>query len=344
MTCLNVRQKGNWLGFPTSGMPDTDMSRSTPATPPPDALASTSAGPAAKRLFLATRPMFLPASVLPVLLGTAWGQRGEAQFQFSAFALALAAVVLVHAAANIVNDVYDDLGGTDRINNGRFGPFTGGSRFIQNGIMTGRQMFFWGVALLGLAAVPGLVLAAVEGPGVLAFGAAGLALGVLYSVPPVQLSARGLGEIAVGLAFGVLPVMGAAWLQSGTLDPGAFLLSLPVALWVADILLVNEVPDIAADAATGKRTLAVRLGPAGTARLFFVLNVVAAAFIGIAAALGVLPLPAVAAVLLVSAAIPAARAIARPGPNRPALLRAIKLTLAIHALGTLWLTGWAWLG
>jgi 1,4-dihydroxy-2-naphthoate octaprenyltransferase len=299
----------------------------------------------AKRLLTATRPMFFPASALPVLLGTAWGARLDGALDPGPFALALAATLSVHAGVNILNDVYDDLGGTDRINTGRIPPFTGGSRHIQEGVMTARQMFRWGVALLAFAAALGLALFAMKGPGALLFGAAGVTLGVLYSAPPVRLSARGLGEAAVGLGFGILPVTGAAWLQSGSLDWGGLLLSLPVALWVGNILLVNEIPDVAADGATGKRTLVVRLGLDGTRDLYVLLNVLAALCVVAAGAVGLVPLAAaLVALLLILAALGAARGMGRAADRRRALTRSIKATLAIHAAGTLWLAGWVWIG
>ena len=94
----------------------------------------------AKRLFLATRPMFISASVLPVLLGTASGWRAFGQLDGGVLLLGLAAIACVHAAGNVLNDVNDDRGGTDRVNEDRIFPFTGGSRFIQNEIMSRRGL------------------------------------------------------------------------------------------------------------------------------------------------------------------------------------------------------------
>jgi len=90
---------------------------------------------------------------------------------------------------------------------------------------------------------------------------------VFYSLPSVQLVARGVGEACIAVAFGLLPVCGAAWLQSGVIDWRACWSpsGRPV---VTLILLINEVPDRKADAAAGKRTLVVRLGVAGARRLY----------------------------------------------------------------------------
>lgn len=294
-------------------------------------------------LFLATRPMFFPASVLPVLLGTGWGYRVSGQLDLGSFGLALAAMVCVHAGVNVINDVYDDICGTDRVNPERISPYTGGSRFIQNGTMTTSQMTGWAVILFAIAVVIGAILFAAKGVGVVLFGLTGATLGVLYSMPPMRLSARGLGEAAVGLGFGILPVTGAAWLQSGSLGVGALLLSLPVSLWVANILLVNEVPDAEADGATGRRTLVVRLGPRGTWRVYLVLNGLAVGCVMLSIAAGLLPVAAIAAPLALGlASIPAARGIGRTDDRRLALTRSIKITLAIHGAGTLWLAGWVW--
>jgi len=100
----------------------------------------------AKRLFHATRPKFFPASVLPVLIGTTWGIQASGSFSASVFALALLATVCVHAASNVLNDVGDDSGGTDRQNEDRIYPYTGGSLFIQNGIMSASEMARLGIS------------------------------------------------------------------------------------------------------------------------------------------------------------------------------------------------------
>ena len=292
----------------------------------------------ARRLFLATRPKFFTASVLPLILGSLWGAIQAGSIDAVAFILSLAAIVFVHAAANVLNDVYDDLTGNDGPNEGRIYPYTGGSRFIQNGIMDVGQMARWGWLLLALGLGSGLALIAYKGLMVAAFGVIGVALAVLYSAPPVRLSGRGLGEIAVGIAFGVLPIMGAVWLQTGMLTADALLISLPTSFWVVAILMINEVPDVKADEASGRQTLAVKLGKAGSRWFYVGLLAAGLAAVGLIADRGLLPvwcliLPAALTVLGVKGSAAIALETADPAPLR----KAIEGTLGIHALGTIWL-------
>lgn len=293
----------------------------------------------AKRLFHATRPKFFPASLLPVVAGTAWGAVAAGGIDLTVAVLAVLATMLVHGAGNVLNDVGDETGGSDRRNTGRIYPYTGGSRFIQNRIMTTAEMARWGTQLLVAAAVIGLVLIWLRGIGVLWFGLAGVALGVVYSLGPLRLSSLGLGELAVAIAFGVLPVSGAAWLQSGTLDLPLLVFALPVSAWVAAILLMNEVPDIDADAAVGKATLPVRFGRTATGAIYVGLHLIAALSTLWLTAEGHLPLlaPAVPLVLL-ALSLRVAGAVRRSASDPAAVRGAIEFTLASHTIGCLWAT------
>lgn len=297
---------------------------------------------AAKRAFHATRPKFYPASVLPILAGTAWGAMVSAQVDLYLFVLALLATVCVHAASNVLNDVGDETIGTDRRNDKRIYPYTGGSRFIQMGILTQSSMARLGFSLLAIAALLGLALIIEKGPVILLFGLAGVALAVLYSLGPVKLSSLGLGEISVAAAIGVLPVTGAAWLQGAPIDLSLLLFSLPVSAWVAAILFINEVPDIEADGASGKNTLPVRLGLSASSRLYLAMQATAAIVVVVLTVQGQLPLltPLVPLGLLVLA-WRASIAIRTGIEDREKMTQAIESTLAIHTIGCLWLTGCA---
>jgi 1,4-dihydroxy-2-naphthoate polyprenyltransferase len=309
-------------------------------SPLPEDFSGDSVSATTKRLFHATRPKFFPASVLPVVAGSAWGVASSGTFDLTVFLLALLATVCVHAGSNVLNDVGDDSGGTDRQNDDRIYPYTGGSRFIQTGILNAATMARLGISLLTVAAIAGLALIAIKGVMILYFGLTGVLLGVLYSLGPLRLSSLGLGESAVGIAFGVIPVCGAAWLQGAALEIQLLIFSLPVSAWVASILLINEVPDIKPDAATGKRTIPVRVGLQGTALFYGAWHLGAVAAVIYLTAAGALPMlaPLLPVGLLVMT-LRAARAIRKGISDRVAMTSAIESTLAVHTLGSLWLAG-----
>jgi len=312
------------------------MQHQTTAGPSPEAFAGSGFGARARRAFFAMRPKFFTASVLPVVVGTTLGAKAVGSLAWVEALLAILATVLVHAAANVLNDVGDDITGADGANTGRIYPYTGGSRFIQAGILSRDEMRRLGVWLLLAAVPPGLALFWIAGPMVLWMGLAGIALGTLYSAPSVYLSGRGVGELAVAIAFGPLPVMGAAWLQDGVFDLGRFLVAVPVGMWVAAILMINEVPDVTSDGAAGKRTLVVRFGVPGARAVYLAMHALALAGGLGAIFLGVLPwwyaLPAVA---LCAMGFKAGFGIADVDEKREQLQKSIEATLAVQALGSI---------
>jgi len=137
---------------------------------------------------------------------------------------------------------------------------------IQSGRMTPRETILLGVALLAAGSLVGLILAWLTGPLLIAIGVVGLLSGVFYSARPLFLAARGLGELLVGLNFGVLTVAGSYFVQTGALWSGEsgyrlLFVSLPVAFLIVALVYINEFPDYEADRIAGKQNLVVRLGP-----------------------------------------------------------------------------------
>jgi 1,4-dihydroxy-2-naphthoate octaprenyltransferase len=128
--------------------------------------------------------------------------------------------LVAHAGANVINDYYDAISGCDSANTERQFPFTGGSRFIQNGVLSLRATGVFGYALL-IAVIPaGLWLTAVSGPELILIGLAGLVVGWSYSAPPLKLQSRGLGEFAITAGW-LLVVVGSDFVQRhGFLRPG----------------------------------------------------------------------------------------------------------------------------
>ena len=215
----------------------------------------------------ATRPGFLSVTAMACLLGVVVALACGCAARPWAGVATLVLALLAHAAANVYNDWADDRLGSDALNDDRVSPFSGGSRLIQEGALSAAHMRDWAGWLALLAVGGGIVLAALSGPGLMLIGLAGATLGWAYSSPRIALMSRGAGEIAVAAAWWLV-VLGADYVQRQRLHDMAAIAGVSYALLVAAILLVNEFPDRAADAAVGKRTLVVRLGPGAAVALY----------------------------------------------------------------------------
>lgn len=150
--------------------------------------------------------------------------------------------------------------------NQHHGPFNGGSRVLVQGDLSFRQMGAGiGIALMLAVACVGLLGAAAAGGAALAALLLMLVLALGYTVPPLKLSWRGLGELDVGLTHSIGVVLCGYLLQGGGWrDPFPWLVSLPMFLSILPSIMVAGFPDLEADRLAGKRTLATRLGHRGT--------------------------------------------------------------------------------
>ncbi len=279
------------------------------------------------RYFAATRPAFLTAALTACLVGFATAWHDGIAFDVSLALVTLSFALLAHAAANVLNDYYDALNGTDERNTERVFPFTGGSRFIQNGVLTVAQTRNFGFALMACVAAAGLWLMARSAPQLLYVGLAGLFIGWAYSAPPFRLNSRGLGELCVAAGFLAI-VVGTDFVQRKGFAAAPFVAGLSYVLLATNLLYINQFPDRTADTAAGKLHWVARL-PVQQARWGYVL-IVALVYVWVLAsvALGWLPLLA----LIVSFALPlsvrAARLLLRHAAQPQQLGEAIKLTIA----------------
>ena len=211
------------------------------------------------------RAPFFTATIAPILVGTSLSWKINRLFDLSVFLCALFSMLLLHAAANMLNDYFDHLSGADWFQTNPVKPFTGGSRVIQEGLVKPRTMLLSGVTSLILGSLLGLWLVKVTGVTLLLIGIVGVFLAYFYTAPPIMLAHRGFGELAVGLAFGILPTIGAYYVQSKGFDWRVLIASLPIALLIVAVLWVNEIPDAPSDERAGKRNLVVRLGKKASA-------------------------------------------------------------------------------
>ena len=246
------------------------------------------------------RAEFLTASVIPVLLAGAVAHYETGLFDWPLFILTLLGAAFLHIGTNVANDYFDHLSGNDPVNIRYIRPFTGGSRLIQNKLLSPKAVLTISAVFYAAAAVIGVILTILVGPVIILFGLAGLISGYFYTAPPIRFAHHGLGEIVVGINFGFLIGIGTYFVQTGTVSKAAIASSLPLTLLVAAIIIINEFQDREADARVGKRTLVVRLGLRRSVPLFAVVSL--AAFFPIVAGvrmglfppfalLGLVPLP-----------------------------------------------------
>jgi len=288
--------------------------------------------------FRMTRPAFLLLTVVACVLGTTTAAACGCGLDVPLAVGSTALAVLLHAWGNVLNDLHDARNGADAANTQGVYPFTGGSRLIQNGEVSTGQTADLVKALLVLTVPAGLLLAVHVGGGVLVLGAAGLLLAWAYSAPPFKLMSRGGGELTVAAVW-FLVVVGADYVQRRQFFVIPASAAAGFALMVAALLLINGLPDAAADRQVGKRTLAVRLGPTGVAVLYGALVLGAHAWLVISVWWLIPPMPALWGLVSLPLSLLAWGKLCferhQPQNLRPALALTVLATLA-HGLGMSW--------
>jgi len=278
------------------------------------------------RYFAATRPAFVTASLMAGLIGLAIARHDGIVLDVPLALVTLLFALLAHAGTNVLNDYYDALNGTDAQNTERIFPFTGGSRFIQNGVLTLAQTRNFGFALLAGVALAGLWLMEHSAPQLLYIGLTGLFIGWAYSAPPFNLVSRGWGELCV--AAGILLItVGTDFVQRKGLNAAPFVAGLSYALLATNLLYINQFPDRSADTAAGKMHWVARLD-VRQARWGYVLIVTLAyAWMLLSVVMGWLPVFALLALLALPLSVQAMRLLLRFAAQPRQLGDAIKLTI-----------------
>jgi len=283
------------------------------------------------RYFVATRPAFLSVTFVGCLVGLATAALSGIALDPLKATITLLFALLAHAGANVVNDYYDARSGCDAANDERLFPFTGGSRVIQNGVLSLQEAGVFGYALLAVVIPAGLWLTAVSAPGLIGIGLAGLLTGWAYSAPPLKLQSRGLGEFGITAGW-LCIVIGSDFVQRHAFSFTPFAAGLGFALLVANVLYINQFPDVKADAQAGKRTLVVRLGVRQARWGYALIALLCYGWVTSMILLGQLPAVAALSLLPAIASFKAARNLARHAGTPPQLVPGIKLTILAASL------------
>ena len=279
----------------------------------------------------AARPRTLPASVVPVVVGTATTDRIVAD----RFGAALIVSMALQVAVNFANDYFDATKGVDT--EYRIGP----RRATSSGLVSPRAMKVAIVVALMFAAAAGLYLVAEVGPELLVVGAFSILAALGYSGGARPYASAGLGEVFVFVFFGLVATVGTAYTQIERVTMLAVVAAIGVGCIASAIMVVNNLRDIATDQAAGKRTLAVRLGEGRTKQLYRVLTVAGVLGCLLVAVVEEDPTPLVG-LLALPLAIRLALAVGSDASG-PFLIKLLSRTALLHLLSGALLSAGLWI-
>jgi 1,4-dihydroxy-2-naphthoate polyprenyltransferase len=220
-----------------------------------------------KTWFMETRPQFLLLPVVLIVAGTgvAWY---DGYFNLTYALVAMVGLLLCHASVNILNDYVDFKSGVDlKVHRT---PFSGGSGILPAKKMTPKQVLWFGIVCLSLAMPVGVFFSIAVGWMLLPLLIIAALSIVLYT--PMILKTH-FPEWSPGLGLGILPILGAYFVQTGHYTFSAFAASVPAGFLVLNLLLLNEFPDVEADQVANKKTLPLTIGMKNAAIVYTVFTV-----------------------------------------------------------------------
>ena len=256
--------------------------------------------------FLETRPQFLLLSVVLAFLGTciAWY---DGSFHLGFALLAFLGLLLAHISVNVLNDYFDYRSGIDLET--KRTPFSGGSGILPAALLTPRQVFWLGMGSFLLAIPIGVFFVITKGwlllPLLLV---AGICI-LIYT--PFILKTR-WPEWAAGLGLGILPVLGAYFIQTTTYTIPAIIASIPSGILVHNLLLLNEFPDTEADSKATRKTLPIIMGTTRAGKVYSALTIIIYLWIIGGVVAGQMPLFSLIALLTLPLAIKAIQGALKP--------------------------------
>ncbi|MBV5302869.1 MAG: 1,4-dihydroxy-2-naphthoate polyprenyltransferase [Chlorobium sp.] len=217
---------------------------------------------------LAIRPKTLPAGAVPVVLASALAAV-DGHFHFLKALVALICVLGIQVATNFINEIYDFRKGADTAE--RLGP----TRTVAAGLISEKTMIKVSALLVGAVFLLGLYLVYTSGWPIFLLGLLSLIFAWAYTGGPYPIAYSGLGDLFVFIFFGLVAVGGTYYVQAHTLSPPVLLSAVAPGLFSVNILLVNNIRDIATDRTVGKMTLPARIGASRARQLYVILTVIA---------------------------------------------------------------------
>jgi 1,4-dihydroxy-2-naphthoate octaprenyltransferase len=224
-------------------------------------------------------PKILLASMASIFLG-ACAAVATGAIDYRWLAITVVGIFAIEVAKNASGEIFDFDSGADlAVAPEDRSPFSGGKRVLVDGLLTRSQTIAISAVAYTIGIAAGLIIVAWREPKVFWIGVVGIFCAYFYQAPPLKLSYRGFGELAVAICYGPLICIGTYLVQRGKIDIALVLVSIPLGLLIGNFLLINEFPDMKADAGAGKRTLVVRFGRERSTRIFAAIFVLAFALL-----------------------------------------------------------------
>ncbi len=246
-----------------------------------------------KTWFLEIRGPFLALSLVLAPIGTAIAWH-DGSFNLGYFLLAWVGAILAHVGVNVFNEYFDYQSGLDFETQKT--PFSGGSGVLTAGLIEPRRAYLLGATCLFIDAVIGIYFVIVQGWGLLPVILLGGLFAYFYTP---YISRWRIGEVAAGLGLGSLVVLGAYFVQTGQYTWEVLVTSLAPGFLTANLLLLNEFPDVEADRQVGRRNLVMALGRKRAAWLYTILMVCTYLSIVLGVVFRLMPWPALVALLTI---------------------------------------------
>jgi 1,4-dihydroxy-2-naphthoate octaprenyltransferase len=278
----------------------------------------------------ALRAPFFVGTLTPAAFGAAYAHFAGYHFDWGLFWLTMLGTALANAGCNLANDYFDHKSGDDLLT--RATPFSGGSKVIQEGLLSPHQVRNASIVSLVLCAAIGIYLNAKTGSLVLlVVGIVGIIIAWFYTAPPLRFGSRsGVGEIVCVLGCGPVIAFGAYFVQARSLAWPGLVAGLPIGLLMGLVLFINEFQDVEADAAVGKRTLVVALGTRAASAVLSATLVATYTLIMVLVLTRVLPRAALFVLMTAPLAVFAANRAHRFHADRPRLLPANAAIVLTH--------------
>ncbi|KAA0543153.1 1,4-dihydroxy-2-naphthoate polyprenyltransferase [Bacillus sp. BGMRC 2118] len=200
-----------------------------------------------------TRPHTLTAAFVPVFIGTALSLP-YTNLHIPLFIMMLLASLIIQIATNMINEYYDFKRGLDH--EGSVGI---GGAIVRDGVKP-KTVITLAFILFGIATLLGVYICMETSWWLALIGIVSMAAAYFYTGGPYPIAYTPFGEIVAGLFMGIIIILIAFYIQTGTVTTESVLVSIPIGILVGAILLSNNIRDLDGDKENGRKTLAILVG------------------------------------------------------------------------------------